>query len=170
MKKILETERLVLREVDEGDDAFMLDLLNQPSFLKYIGDRGVRDLDQSREFIESRYRASYREHGFGLYVVERKDDRTPLGICGFVRRNTLPYPDLGIAFLPQFERKGYAFESAAAIMDYGREELGFKRILAITSLDNESSIRLLGKLGFKFERLETLYGETQPIRLFSSDV
>src|SRR5215213_2659832 len=129
--KILETERLIIREISESDDAFMLDLLNQPSFIKYIGDRHVRNLEQSREFIENRYRASYRNNGFGLYAVELKAEfadredsaqeiRNPvIGICGFVRRDTLPDADIGFAFLPQFERKGYAFESAAAVMEYG---------------------------------------------------
>jgi len=187
--KILETERLVLREVDAGDDAFMLDLLNQPSFIRYIGDRHVRDLEQSRTFIESRYRASYRDNGFGLYAVELKSEHTDenasgqnirnpkpdipnqvIGICGFVRRDTLPDADIGFAFLPQFEGKGYAFESASAVMDYGKNVLGLKRVLAITSLDNDSSIKLLGKLGFKFDRLVTLGSDTEEIRLFSADI
>ena len=166
--KILETERLILREVDKDDDAFMLDLLNQPSFIKYIGDRNVRNLEQSRDFIENRYRASYRDNGFGLYAVELKENQTPIGICGFVRRDTLPDADIGFAFLPQFERKGYAFESAAAIMDYGRKVLGLKRVLAITSVDNESSGKLLGRLGFKFDGIVTLGNDTEEIKLFSS--
>jgi RimJ/RimL family protein N-acetyltransferase len=166
--KILETERLILREVDKDDDAFMLDLLNQPSFIKYIGDRNVRNLEQSRDFIENRYRASYRDNGFGLYAVELKENQTPIGICGFVRRDTLPDADIGFAFLPQFERKGYAFESAAAIMDYGRKVLGLKRVLAITSVDNESSGKLLSKLGFKFDGIVTLGNDTEEIKLFSS--
>jgi RimJ/RimL family protein N-acetyltransferase len=165
--KILETERLILREVIESDDAFMLDLLNQPSFIKYIGDRNVRNLEQSRDFIENRYRASYRNNGFGLYAVELKENKTPIGICGFVRRDTLPDADIGFAFLPQYERKGYAFESASAVMEYGRKVLGLKRVLAITSVDNESSGRLLGKLGFKFDGLVTLPGDTEEIKLFS---
>ena len=148
----------------------MLDLLNQPSFIKYIGDRRVRNLEQSREFIESRYRASYRKNGFGLYAVELKDGKTPIGICGFVRRDSLPDADIGFAFLPQFERKGYALESASAVMEYGRKVLGLKRVLAITSVDNESSGRLLGKLGFKYEGLTTLQNDTEEIKLFSADV
>jgi RimJ/RimL family protein N-acetyltransferase len=167
--KILETERLILREVDQSDDAFMLDLLNQPSFIKYIGDRGVRSLEQARDFIETRYRASYRDNGFGLYAVELKEDRTAIGICGFVSRDSLPDADIGFAFLPQFERKGYAFESARAVMEYGRNVLGLKRVLAITSVDNESSGRLLGKLGFKFAGLIVLPGAAEEIKLFSSE-
>ena len=167
--KILETERLILREIVESDDEFMLDLLNQPSFIKYIGDRNVRNLEQSREFIENRYRASYLDNGYGLYAVELKEDQTAIGICGFVKRNTLPDADIGFAFLPQFEKKGYAFESASAVMEYGRETLGLNRILAITSVDNESSGRLLEKLGFKLDGLITLPNDTEEIKLFSSD-
>jgi len=168
--KILETERLILREIVESDDAFILDLLNQPSFIKYIGDRNVRNLEQSREFIENRYRASYRDNGYGLYTVELKEDHTPIGMCGFVRRDTLPDADIGFAFLPQFERKGYAFESASAMMKYGREVLGLKRVLAITSVDNESSGRLLGKLGFKLDGVITMPNDTEELKLFSTDV
>jgi RimJ/RimL family protein N-acetyltransferase len=186
--KILETERLILREIDAGDAAFMLDLLNQPSFIKYIGDRNVRDLQQSREFIETRYRKSYRDNGYGLYAVELKEPsadsgqpsaairnpqsaiRNPvIGICGFVRRDTLPDADIGFAFLPDFEGKGYAFESASAIMKYGREVLGLRRVLAITSQDNANSGRLLGKLGFRFDGLITLPHDTEPLKLFSSE-
>ncbi len=165
--KILETERLILREIEESDDEFMLDLLNQPSFIKYIGDRNVRSLEEARAFIESRYRQSYRDNGFGLYAVEIKDTNTAIGMCGFVRRDSLPDADIGFAFLPQFERKGYALEAARAVMEYGREELGLKRVLAITTQDNESSGRLLDKLGFKFDGLITQPNDTEELKLFS---
>ena len=187
--KILETERLILREIDESDDAFMLDLLNQPSFIKYIGDRNVRDLEQSREFIESRYRKSYRENGFGLWAVELKTEQSAIssrqsgeiqnpkskiqnqviGICGFVKRDSLPDADIGFAFLPQYEKKGYAFESAAAALKYGREKLGLNRVLAITTQNNESSGRLLEKLGFKYDGLITQPHDVEKLKLFSSD-
>ena len=170
--KILETERLILREIDETDDVFMLDLLNQPSFIKYIGDRNVRDLEQAREFIETRYRKSYADYGFGLYAVElkipdSKDQNPVIGICGFVKRDTLPDADIGFAFLPQFERQGYALESAKAVMKYGEEKLNLKRVLAITTQNNESSGRLLEKLGFKFESLINQPHDAEELKLFS---
>lgn len=167
--KILETERLILREIEESDDAFILDLLNQPSFIKYIGDRNVRTLEEARDFIESRYRQSYRDNGFGLYAVEIKDMNILIGMCGFVRRDSLPDADIGFAFLPEFERKGYAFESASAVMEYGREELGLTRVLAITTQDNESSGRLLEKLGFKLDGLITQPNDTEELKLFSAE-
>lgn len=162
---ILETDRLILREMNAGDAAFILDLLNQPSFIKYIGDRGVRDLDGSRDFIENRYRASYSVNGYGLYTVELKETSRQIGMCGFVKRDTLPGPDIGFAFLPQYEKKGYAYESAAAVMDYGREILGFDRVLAITTIDNEASGKLLEKLGFAFDKFTESDGET--LKLFT---
>jgi len=166
--KILETERTILREVTENDAEFILDLLNQPSFIRYIGDRNVRNVTQARDYIESRFRESYKKFGFGLWAVELKEMNAPIGICGFVRRDSLPDADIGFAFLPQFEKKGYAFESAAAAMKYGRDVLGLKRVLAITSQDNESSGRLLEKLNFKFESLIILPPDAEELKLFSS--
>ena len=151
--KILETERTILREIVEADAEFILDLLNQPSFIKYIGDRNVRTLTDAREFIENRFRQSYRENGFGLYTVELKETNAPIGICGFVKRDSLPFADIGFAFLPQFENKGYAFESAKSVLDYGRSVLGLKKILAIVSPGNVASEKLLEKINFEFEQM-----------------
>ena len=166
--KILETERTILREVAEDDAEFVLDLLNQPSFIKYIGDRNVRTVEQARDYIESRFTESYRKFGFGMWVVELKESGELIGLCGFVRRDSLPDADVGFAFLPQYERKGYAFESASAAMLYGRNVLSLDRVLAITSQDNDASGKLLGKLDFKFERLIKLPHDDEELKLFSS--
>lgn len=168
--KILETERAILREVTENDAAFIFDLLNQPSFIKYIGDRNVRSVEQARDYIESRFAASYEKFGFGMYAVEVKTTGETIGICGFVRRESLPDADIGFAFLPQFERKGFAFETSAAMMRYGTDVLNFKKVLAITSQDNEASEKLLDKLGFKFESLVELPQTAEKLKLFSSNV
>lgn len=168
--KILETERTILREVVETDAEFVLNLLNQPSFIKYIGDRSVQTIEQAREYIESRFAGSYKKFGFGMWAVELKETNDPIGLCGFVKRDGLPDADIGFAFLPQFERQGYAFESAAATMKYGRDVLSLKRVLAITSKDNESSGKLLEKLNFKFERLINLPPDAEELKLFSSDL
>jgi RimJ/RimL family protein N-acetyltransferase len=165
--QILETNRLILREVTVDDSQFIFDLLNTPKFKKYIGDRGVNSLEESREFIDTKYRQSYIDHGYGLYAVETKDDGKPVGLCGFVRRDTLPGPDIGFAFLPEFEGKGYGFESAKAVMDFGRETLGFTDLFAITSQDNDVSGKLLEKLGFRFDELISMpNGET--LKLFET--
>ena len=165
--QILETNRLILREVTLDDGQFIFDLLNTPKFKKYIGDRGVNSLKESREFIDTKYRQSYIDHGYGLYAIETKDDGKSVGVCGFVRRDTLPGPDIGFAFLPEFEGKGYGFESAKAVMDFGRDTLGFTNLFAITSQDNEVSGKLLAKLGFTFGELISMpNGET--LKLFKT--
>ncbi len=181
--KILETERTILREVTKDDAEFILDLLNQPLFIRYIGDRKVRKISEAVEYIESRFIGSYQKFGFGMWAVELKREilksaltdvqtsvfeHTPIGICGFVKRAALPDADIGFAFLPQFEKKGYAFESANAALKYGKDVLNLKKILAVTSRDNESSGRLLEKLDFKFERLIKLPPEAEELKLFLS--
>jgi RimJ/RimL family protein N-acetyltransferase len=168
--KILETERTILREIVESDAEFILDLLNQPSFIKYIGDRNVRNLEQSREFIASRFQESYKTHGYGLWAVELRTGQTPIGICGFVKRDALPDADIGFAFLADYEKKGYGFESASAAMEYGRKVLDLKRVLAITSQDNEASGKLLEKIGFTFEGLIKMPHADEELKLFVSEI
>jgi RimJ/RimL family protein N-acetyltransferase len=129
----------------------------------------VRTLSDASAFIENRFRLSYLENGYGLYAVELKEGGAPIGICGFVKRDYLPDADIGFAFLPQFERKGYAVETAAAALEYGRDVLGLRRVLAITTKDNENSRRLLEKINFKFERLITLPHTDEELKLYSSD-
>lgn len=168
--KVLETERIILRWLTVDDADFILNLLNQPSFIQYIGDRGVRNLSDARQYIESKFAESYKCFGFGLYLVELKADKTPIGICGFVKRDALPDADIGFAFLPEYWSRDYAFESARAAFDYGREVLGFERVLAITAKVNESSERLLAKLGLEYQRMIKLPGQEDEAKLFSSDV
>jgi [ribosomal protein S5]-alanine N-acetyltransferase len=163
-----DTPRLVLREITTADAEFINDLLNSPKFLKYIGDRGIRSVSDAAKFIEDRYLAAYREHGFGLYVVESKVTSKALGVGGFVKRDWLDHPDLGFAFLPQYERTGYGYESASAMLEHGRQRLGFTRVFAITSPDNEASGGLLVKLGFQF--VELTADDAGPIKLYSKDL
>jgi RimJ/RimL family protein N-acetyltransferase len=166
---ILETERLSLRKLSTDDAEFVLELLNEPSFLQYIGDRGVRSLEAAAQYIVNRLVVSYERNGFGLYLVELKESRIPIGISGLVKRDTLPDADIGFAFLPAYWSKGYAVESAAAVMNYAREVLGLDRILAIASPDNEASAKLLGKIGLRYERLITLSEDAEEVKLFATD-
>ena len=168
LMKILETERLVLRRVSSDDAEFILELLNQPSFLRYIGDKGVRTTEDAVRYIQTGPVASYERFGFGLYLVELKETRVPIGMCGLLKRDTLPDADVGFAFLPDYWSQGYAFEAASGVMQYGREVLGLRRIVAITSLDNDASIRLLEKIGLKFEGLITPSEELGEVRLFGT--
>jgi RimJ/RimL family protein N-acetyltransferase len=166
---VLETERLVLRRLSADDAEFVLKLLNEPSFLSFIGDRGVRNLEDARQYILNRLVASYERNGFGLYLVQLKENGVPIGISGLVKRDALPDADIGFAFLPAYWSKGYAVESAAAVMTYARETLGLSRILAITSPDNEASAKLLGKIGLRFERVIRLSEDAQEVKLFTSE-
>ena len=165
---ILETDRLILREITTDDTAFILELINTPKFHKYIGDRGVRTVKAAEEYLDERYLASYRKHGYGLYAVCLKDG-TPIGNCGFVKRDIFDHPDIGFAFLPEFESCGYGFESASAVLEYGRTTLGFTRVFAITSQDNDVSVKLLEKLGFDYQGLQEM-SSTDTVKLFRKDL
>ncbi|MBV9215398.1 MAG: GNAT family N-acetyltransferase [Acidobacteria bacterium] len=165
MPSLFQTERLDLREFAAGDAEFIFELLNTPKFRKYIGDRGVHSVDDARAAIEDRYRKSYVDNGFGFYVVELRETGEAVGICGFVKRDFLDDVDIGFAFLPEHEGKGYGYESAAAAIGYGSEKFGFSRLLAITSLDNDASVGLLKKLGFSEKAIIEPQGER--LRLFS---
>ncbi len=157
---IIETPRLRLRELHEGDAAFILALLNDPDFLRHIGDRGVHDHDDALRYIATGPRASYASHGWGLWAVERREDGALIGMCGLVRREVLPGPDLGYAYLPAWRGRGYALEAAAATLDFAFARAGLDRVLAIVTPANTGSVRLLEKLGMLRERLLELDGET----------
>ena len=167
---VIKTERLVLRRLAIDDAEFIVELLNQPSFLRYIGDKEVRNNADAVRYIQDGPLASYERFGFGLYLVELKETGVPMGICGLLKRDSLPDVDVGFAFLPSYWSQGYAFEAAAAVMTYGRDVLGLRRIVAITSPDNEGSIRLLEKLGLRFERLIKLSADQSEVKLFGSNV
>jgi RimJ/RimL family protein N-acetyltransferase len=164
--KVLETERLSLRRFIVDDAQFVLTLVNEPSFLRYIGDKKIRSIEDARQYILSGPVASYERHGFGLCLVELRESHTPIGMCGLLKREELPEPDIGFALLPEFWNKGFAFEAAAAVLQDARERLRLQRILAITSLDNEASIKLLERLGFTFDRITKLAADHEQVRLF----
>lgn len=167
---VLETTRLTLRRFSIDDADFVLELVNDPSFLRHIGDKGVRTRADACQYILTGPIASYERFGFGLFVVELKDSGEPIGMCGLLKRDVLPDADVGFAFLPRFRSRGYAFESASAVLAYARDPCGLARVLAITSVDNVPSISLLGKLGFRFERMTRLTEGGPEISVFASDV
>jgi [ribosomal protein S5]-alanine N-acetyltransferase len=163
---VLETERLILRRLTTADGQFILTLLNEPSFLRYIGDKKVRTPEDAAQYIVNGPVASYERHGFGLGMVELRESHTAIGMCGLLKRDELPDPDIGFAFLPDFWNRGFAFEAAAAVLEDARERLGLERILAITTPGNESSIKLLQKLGLKFERVIKMSEDPEAEELF----
>ncbi len=147
----IETRRLKIRWLEVGDAPFIYTLVNDPTWIRYIGDKNVSNLEDAKAYIETGPLEMYRNLGFGLNHVSLKEDGTPIGICGLLKRETLDDVELGFAFLPEFRRQGYAFEAATAILDYGRIKLGISRIVAILTPDNVASRKLLCKLGFEFE-------------------
>lgn len=164
---ILETDRLELSELDEQSHAaFMLALLNEPSFIQFIGDRGVRDEAQARQYLLDGPIASYRDNGFGMYLVCRKKDGAQLGVCGLVKRPELDDVDIGFAFFPEYWSRGYASEAAAAVLHWAQNQLGLSRIVAITDTENHGSARVLEKIGLRFDRLIDFAPQEPPLRLF----
>ena len=150
--KILETKRLILRQLTAEDADFMLELMNEPAFIRNVADRGIRERADAAAYLAKKVLPSYSKFGFGFYRVDLKRTCTPVGICGLIKRPSLDEVDVGFSILERYWRNGYAFEAAAATMEYGRDALGIERIVGITAPGNLASIRLLEKLGLKFQR------------------
>ena len=166
---ILETDRLILREFNTDDAAFILSLLNNPSWLQYIGDRNVKTMEDAHNYLLNGPMKSYHENGFGLSMVEIKESHIPIGMCGLIKRETLEHVDIGFALLPEYAGNGYAFEIASATMSYANNNLGLEDIVAITSADNEHSIRLLNKIGLGFEKMIKLAQDEENLMLFTQN-
>ena len=165
---MINTERLTLSPFTLDDDVFILRLLNEPSFIENIADRGVRTREDARAYLSSGPLASYAANGFGLWRVSLRANGTPIGMCGLIRRKGLADVDLGYAFLPEYTGQGYAVEAARAALEYGLTELGFRRIIAIVSQTNARSARVLEKLGFVRDGLIQLPGDSEDLLLFAS--
>ena len=163
---VIQSSRLTLSRLGLHDAAFILELLNEASFIRFIGDKGVRTLADARDYLLKGPMDSYLRFGFGLYLTSLRGTGTPIGICGLVRRDTLEDVDVGFAFLARHRSKGYAAESAAAVLHYGRQTLGLERIVAITSPDNLGSIAVLEKIGLSFERMIRLSEGGPELKLF----
>lgn len=153
---MIASSRLILREMIVTDAPFILELLNDGDFYRYIGDRGIRSLEQAQEYIQQGPAVSYARYGHGLYLVERKEDGASLGICGLIKRDALEQVDIGYAFLPQYRGQGYAIEAAQAALADGKSRLGIGQVVAIVTPGNERSIGLLAKLGLVRSRLVKL--------------
>jgi RimJ/RimL family protein N-acetyltransferase len=166
---VLETERLTLRHFSTADAEFMLDLLNQPSFIANIGDRGVRTVEEAAVYLTNGALASYERHGFGLYLVVLRETGVGIGTCGLLKREALEDVDLGFAFLPEHWSRGYAAEAARAVRDYAARQLGLRRLVAIVLPTNQSSLRVLAKTGFTYERTIRLPGEDVDLSLLAWD-
>jgi RimJ/RimL family protein N-acetyltransferase/protein tyrosine phosphatase (PTP) superfamily phosphohydrolase (DUF442 family) len=164
----IETDRLQLRRLILDDAPFILRLVNEPSWLQFIGDRGVRDLDGARSYITGGPQRLYDTHGFGLFLVLRREDGQPLGLCGLIKRDTLPDPDIGFAFLPEHWGQGFAREAAAATLRYAREKHGLARVVAITHVDNTASGRVLETIGMRYEGTVRLEAGSDEVRHYGT--
>jgi RimJ/RimL family protein N-acetyltransferase len=168
MESILETERLNLREFTTGDAKFIIELVNTPGWLKFIGDRNIKTEEQAISYLENGPLKSYGLNGFGLSMVELKNKKTPVGMCGIIWRDNLEGPDIGFAFLPEFTGKGYAYEIANATMAFAKEQLKLQIIFAITVPQNKSSIKLLEKIGMKFIKPFCFPDKDEELMLYSN--
>ena len=164
---IVETPRLNIRELTVDDAEFIFGLVNEPSFLENIGDKGVRTLEDARQFILEGPWASHRERGYGQFLVELKEGGEAIGVCGLLYREALEVSDIGCAFLPEYWRQGIAYEAACAVMEYGRSTLGIEKIVGLTSEENVASIKALEKLGMSFERMVKMSDDDPGTALYS---
>lgn len=162
----LETPRLVLRRLDFDDAPFLVGLLNQPSFLQNIGDRGVRNVEDAHRYLREGPMSMYDRYGFGLWRVSRREDDVPVGMCGLLKRDILPDVDIGYAFLPEHWGQGYAFEAAQATMEHGIRKFSLNRLIGVVSDHNTGSIRVLEKLGMRFERMFPMRPDEPEVRLY----
>ena len=165
----LETERLLIRPFTTDDGAFILELLNEPGWLRFIGDRGIRTVEDARGYIERGPMASYELHGFGLSLVALKESGAPVGMAGLIRREGLEDVDVGFAFLERHMGRGYAREAAEAVVAQGWEKFDLPRIVAITTPDNVRSIRLLEAIGFRFERVFRMPDDDEDLNLYAKE-
>ena len=163
---VLDTARLALRRLSAADAAFIVELLNDPSFIRNIGDRHVRTPDDARAYIANGPEAMYARFGFGLFLVTLLDTGAPIGICGLLKRDTLDDIDIGFAFLPAFWSRGYALEAAQACKQWAVANLDARRLVAIVLPSNERSIHLLGKMGFTYEKLVRLGDDAEELALY----
>jgi RimJ/RimL family protein N-acetyltransferase len=163
---VLESERLVLREFHLDDAEFILQLLNESAFLRFIGDKGVRTLADARDYLLKGPMESYRRFGFGLYLASLREDGTPIGMCGLVKRDGLADVDVGFALRSRYWSRGYAVEAAAAVLEYGKRNLNLGRIVAIANPENHASIAVLEKIGLRFERMVRLSDDAMELKLF----
>ncbi|RPJ19543.1 MAG: N-acetyltransferase [Chloroflexi bacterium] len=166
---VLETERLILRQFSAEDAEFILELLNEPSFIQNIGDRGVRTPSDAGSYILNGPVASYARNGFGLYLVLLKETSESIGMCGLIKRAGLEDVDIGYAFLPKFWSRGYAVESALAVKAYAKDVIGLKRMVAITDPANAGSVRVLERIGLHFEKMVRLSDDDIELKLFAVD-
>ena len=167
---LAETNRLVISKISLDDAPFFMKLVNTPNWLKYIGDRNLKTIQDTETYLTNGILKSYKELGFGFYKLQTKVDNTSIGICGLVKREQLEDVDFGFAFLPEFEGQGYGYEASTAIIDKAVEIFNIKKLLAITLPINSNSIKLLSKLGFIYEKRVKPFEDDEELLLFAKQL
>ena len=170
MSNIANTKRLSLRKIDLNDADFMLELLNDKTFINSINNRNIRDIEQAKTYIQEKMLISYRLHKYGMYIVEITETQERIGVCGLVFRDQFEYPDIGYAYLQRYHGKGYAKEAAFALLEYIKGEKEFKKILAICQAQNLASISVIEAMGFNYEKIVRLDGEDKDLNYYSADL
>jgi [ribosomal protein S5]-alanine N-acetyltransferase len=165
---ILKTDRLIVTTLTIAEAPFILELVNSPGWLQFIGDRRIKNIADAENYIINGPMGSYEKYGHGLYLVTLKENAATIGICGIIKRDTLQHADIGFALLPQYTGKGYAFEAASAVLQYAEKILGLKKIVAITLPANHRSVSLLTKLGLVFEKNISFPPNEEELMLFTT--
>ena len=166
MRLVLLTERLRLRRLTLDDAGLMLDIWNDPAFIRNVSDRGIRTIEDARQAMVEGPLKLYETYGYGPFRIGLAGDDTPVGICGLFRREGLDVPDIGYALLPDYYARGYAYEAAAAVVNHARSDLEIDHLVAIISPENSRSIHLVRKLGLEFERMIRLPGDDHDVSLY----
>jgi RimJ/RimL family protein N-acetyltransferase len=166
----LETERLSLRRFTLEDAAFALKLVNEPAFIANVGDKGVRSLDDARRYLAEGPIAMYERHGYGLWHAALRETGAAVGMCGLLKRDILPDVDVGYAYLPEFRGRGLASEAARAVLRHGERKFGLRRVIAVVAEGNQASIRVLEKIGLRYERMYPMYPGQPEVRLYSIEL
>lgn len=167
---IAETERLVISELSLDDAPFFLKLVNTPNWIKYIGDRNLKTVKDAEDYLTKGTLKSYKDYGFGFYKLQEKQSKNIIGTCGLINRKELDNVDLGFAFLPEFEGKGFGYESSMAVVKLAQEKFQLKKLLAITLPINKSSIKLLEKLGFVYQKRVIPFDDGEELMLFAKQL
>tara|TARA_R110000868_G_scaffold240846_6_gene495447 strand:- start:439 stop:945 length:507 start_codon:yes stop_codon:yes gene_type:complete len=164
---VIETKRLIISKFSISDAPFFLELVNSPNWIKYIGDRNIKTIEDAEKSITNGHLKSYKEHGFGFYKLALKEKNIPIGTCGLIKRDTLAEVDLGFAFLPEHEGKGFGFEASGEVMKLAKHQFNLKKLVAITNPDNKNSIKLLEKLRFTLEKEVSPFKDDEKLLLFT---
>ncbi|NVK52364.1 MAG: GNAT family N-acetyltransferase [Flavobacteriaceae bacterium] len=162
----LKSNRLLLEEFTKNDASFFYELVNEPDWKQYIGDRQIHTIHDAENYLLNKIIPTYQKLGFGFYIVRLKDSKTPIGMCGLIKRDWMDYVDIGYAFLAQFRGKGYAIEASITVKKHAKTVLGIAQLAAITNVNNERSGNLLKKLGFEYNRLISYPGEESKCKLY----